>query len=89
MPLDLKPIAPEKWYTSLEAAALVPGRTGGPMHPVTISNLLKVGKKMRGRKFGGTWYVQGAELLRYRDGGSEGEAEGSPEPPAELALTPR
>lgn len=65
MAMRLDPISPDLWYSAAEAAALVPGRGGGALHPVTMVSWLKSGR-VKGREIGGSWFIKGDELMRLR-----------------------
>lgn len=67
MAMRLLPIDPELTYSVSEAAALVPGKGGTPVHPVTMGSWCKRGV-VPARQIGGTWFIEGKDLIRLRDG---------------------
>lgn len=79
MAMRLMPIDPTLTYSVTEAAALVPGKSGTPVHPVTMSNWCKRGT-IQARQIGGTWFIEGTELIRFREGQRSGGRQ--PEPAA-------
>ncbi len=67
MAMKLEPIDRELLYSLSEAAQIIPGMNGRPLHPVTLLRWCKSGR-IKARQVAGNWFIEGHELARVRDG---------------------